>query len=89
MNFIYLPNDSESRKTRAFMLGQLPRAVTFMKFLASLVSLIFLPKTLVWIKIRLLASKLLNLAELVANEFTRRISKNFTNILNSLRLISA
>ena len=31
---------------------KLGRAVTFMKFLASAVSLIFLPKTLIWNKIR-------------------------------------
>ena len=32
---------------------KLRRAVTFMKYLASVVSLIFLPKTLIWNKIRL------------------------------------
>ena len=41
------------------------RAVTFMKYFASVVSLIFLPKALIWN----------NLAELVVNELTRSISK--------------
>ena len=42
---------------------KLGRAVTFMTYLASVVSLLFLPKTLVWNKITFLASNLLNLAE--------------------------
>ena len=41
-------------------------AVTFIKYLASVVSLIFLPKT----------SNLLNLAELAVNELPKSISKN-------------
>ena len=41
------------------------RAVTFMKYLASVVSLIFLPKTLIWNKITFSASVSLNFAELV------------------------
>ena len=74
----------------AFNHVKLKRAVTFMKFLASVVSLIFLPKTLFWIrKIAFLAAKLLNLAKLVANELITSISKNFTNILNPLRFIAA
>ena len=50
--------------------------VTFMKYLTSVVSLIFLPKTLIWNKIRLRLSNLLNLAELVVNIsfFTRLIT---------------
>ena len=47
---------------------KLARAVTFMKYFASEVSLIFLAKTLVWNKITFPASNLLNLAELVVNE---------------------
>ena len=47
---------------------KLGRVVTFMKYLASVVSLIFLPKTLNWNKITFPASNLLNLAELVVNE---------------------
>ena len=51
------------------------RTVTFMKYLASEVSLIFLPKTLIWNKIASRQSNLLNLAELVENELTKSISK--------------
>ena len=47
---------------------KLGRAVTFMKYLASVVSLIFLAKTLIWNEITSPASKLLNFAELVENE---------------------
>ena len=50
-------------------------AVTFMKYLASVVSLIFLPETLIWDKITFPASSSMNLAELVANELTKSISK--------------
>ena len=59
---------------------KLGRAVTFMKCLASVVSLIFLAKTLIWNKITFLASNLLNLAELVVNEPMKSIYKKFTNI---------
>ena len=55
--------------------------VTFMKYLASVVSLIFLLKTLIWNKITFPASNLLNFAELVENEFIKSISENFTKIL--------
>ena len=44
---------------------KLGHAVTFMKYLASIVSLIFLAKTLIWSKIMFPASNLLNIAELV------------------------
>ena len=54
---------------------KLERAVTFMKYLASVVSLIFLPKTLIWIKITFPASNTLNFAELVKNELMKSISK--------------
>ena len=47
---------------------KLGRAVTFMKNLVSVVSLIFLMKTLSWNKITFPASNLLNIAELVLNE---------------------
>ena len=47
---------------------KLGRAVTFMKHLASVVSLIFLTKTLICNKITFPASNSLNLAELVVNE---------------------
>ena len=59
---------------------KLGRAVTFMKYLASVVSLIFLLKTLICNKITFRLSNLLNLAELVVNELQRVFPKNFTNI---------
>ena len=58
-------------------LVKLGRAVTFMKYIASIVSLIFLPKTLNWNKIMFLASILLNLAELVVHDHMKSISKVF------------
>ena len=57
---------------------KLGSAVTFMKYLASVVSLIFLPTTLTWNKITFPASNSLNFAELVENELTKSISKKFT-----------
>ena len=54
---------------------KLGRVVTFMKYLASAVSSIFLPKTLIWNKITFQLSNLLNLAELVVNEFKKSISR--------------
>ena len=47
------------------------RAVTFMKYLASLVALIFLQKFIIWNKTMFWLSNLLNLAELVVNELTK------------------
>ena len=47
-----------------------------MKYLASVVSLIFLPKTLIWNKITFPASKSLSFAELVENELMKSISKS-------------
>ena len=46
---------------------KLGRAVSFMKYFASVVSLIFLPETLIWNKITFPESNLLNFAELVEN----------------------
>ena len=54
---------------------KLGRAVTFMKYLASMVSLIFLAKTLIWNKITFSASNFLHLAELVTNEPIKSIYK--------------
>ena len=54
---------------------KLERAVTFMKYLASVVSLTFLLKNLIWNEITFPASNVLNLAELVVNELIRSISK--------------
>ena len=51
-------------------------AVTFMKYLASRVSLIILPKALTYNKMVLLASNLLRLAELMVNEMKKTIFKN-------------
>ena len=59
---------------------KLGRAVTFMKYLASVVSLIFLAKTFIWNKITFPASNSLNLAEVVVNEPTKDIYKKVTNI---------
>ena len=47
---------------------KLRREVIFMKYLGSVVSLIFLPKTLIWNKITFPASSSVNLAEMVVNE---------------------
>ena len=53
----------------------LGRAVTFMKYLASVASLIFLAKTLIWNKSTLPASNLLNFAKLIENEPLKSIYK--------------
>ena len=53
---------------------KLGRTVTFMKYLARVIFLIFLIETLIWNKIALWLSNLLNLAELVVNEHTKSIS---------------
>ena len=52
---------------------KLRRAVTFMKYLASVASYILLPKTLIWNKITLPPSNMLNFAELVENELMKSI----------------
>ena len=52
---------------------KLGRAVTFMKYLAGVVSLIFLAKTLIWNKINFPTLNLMNLAELVENEHMKSI----------------
>ena len=59
---------------------KLGRAITFMKYLASVGSLIFLTKILIWNKITLPASNLLNFAELVENELPKSFSKKTANI---------
>ena len=51
------------------------RAVILMKYIASVVSLIFLAETLVWNKFTFLTSNLLNFAELVENESLKSIYK--------------
>ena len=65
----------------ALNLVKLRRAVTFMKYLASVVSLIFLSKTLIRNKITFPASNLLNFTRLVENELLKSISKNFYRYL--------
>ena len=68
---------------------KLGRAVTFMNYFASVVSLIFLAKNLIWNEITFPASNSLNLAELVVNEPMKRIYKKINNILFSIRFITA
>ena len=50
-------------------------AVTFSKYIVSVVSLIFLPKTFIWNKITFPTSNLLNFAEPMKNELVKSISK--------------
>ena len=64
-------------------------AVTFMKRLASGVSLISLAKTLIWNKITFPASNSLNLAVLVVNNPMKSIYKKITSIPFSIRFINA
>ena len=52
---------------------KLGRTVSFMKYLASVVSLIFLVKTLIWNKINFPTSNLLNLSDMVKNEFMKSL----------------
>ena len=51
---------------------KLGHTATFMKYLDSVVSLIFLPKTSIWNKITFSASNSLNFAELVENELMNK-----------------
>ena len=59
---------------------KLGTAVTFMKYLASVTSLIFLLKTLIWNKIMFPASNMLNFAELMKNELIKSTSKKNLSI---------
>ena len=63
--------------------------VTFMKYLASVVSLIFLSKPLIWNKITFTPSNMLNFAELVENELMKNASKKFSSIPFSIQFIAA
>ena len=54
---------------------KLGRAVAFMKYLPSTVSLIFLQKTLIWNRITFTGSNSLKFIELVENELVKSISK--------------
>ena len=60
---------------------KLGRAVIFMKYFASVVSLIFRQKTLIWNEITFLASNLLNFAGLVENELMKNICKKLPMFL--------
>ena len=68
---------------------KLGRAVTFMKYLVSVVFLIFLPKILNWNKIKFSASNSLKLVELVANKLVTSGFKTFTSIPFSIPFITA
>ena len=69
---------------------KLGRAVTFMKYLDSVVSLIFLPKTLIWNKIKFAASNSPNFAELVENELVKSFfRKKITNTTFSIQFVAA
>ena len=63
------------------------REVTFMKYLASVVTLIFLLKTLIWNKITFPVSDLLNFAELVKNELMKSIYIKKFLFLSNLSLL--
>ena len=56
---------------------KLGRVITFMKYLARVVSLVFLVKSLIWNKIMFVESNLLTLAMLVVNEPMKSIYKKF------------
>ena len=68
---------------------KLGRTVTFIKYLASVVSLIFLARSLIWNKITFPASNLLNLPELMVNEPIKSTYKKCTNIPFSVSFITA
>ena len=61
---------------------KLERTVTFVKHLASVVSLIFLVLNLIWNKITFPASNMLNLAQLVVNKPMNNIYKKITNLFD-------
>ena len=54
---------------------KLVRAVSFMKYLPNVVSLVYLPNTLIWNKITFTKSNSLNLAKLEVNEPMKSIFK--------------
>ena len=67
---------------------KLGHAVTFMKYLASAVSLNLLAKTVIWSKITFLASNLLNFEELVENEPLKSIYKKIYEYSFFIRFIT-
>ena len=58
-----------------FISVKLEDTVTFMKYLAIIVFLIFLPKTLICNKMSFSALNSLNFTELLENKFAKSISK--------------
>ena len=68
---------------------KLGRTVTFMKYLANVVSLIFPPKTLIWNKITFPASNSLDLAKLLEMSLKRVSPKTSTNIPFSIQFMAA
>ena len=67
----------------------LGRAVAFMKYLASVASIIFLAKTLIWNKITFSTLNSLDLAKMMAYDPKKSIYKRITNIPFSIRFITA
>ena len=67
---------------------KLGRTVTFMRYRAGIVSLIFLPKTLNWNKVTFLASNSLNLEELVLNELMKKKKLPVLLFLSDLPLLN-
>ena len=63
-------------------------AVTFVKLLASVLSLIFLQETLIWNKIVLLASNLLNLSDLVEKILNLQKFSSIFLFLSELSLLN-
>ena len=73
------------QQTLFICLMTLNRALTFMKYLASVVSLIFIVKTLIWSKTNFPTLNLMNLAELVENEPMKSIyQKNYQDSFSYL-----
>ena len=68
---------------------KLGRAVTLMKYLASVVSLIFLPKTLIWNKTTFPTSNSLNFAELMEIKLVKEyFQKKITIVSFSIQFIA-
>ena len=72
-----------------FIFNEFYLSVTFMKYLASVVSLMFLSKTWIWHKIALLAWNSLHFAELVKNELMKSMFKKNLQIFFSIQFIAA
>ena len=69
--------------------AKLGHIFSFMKDLASIVTLNFLPKTLISNKMAFPASNSLKLAGLVINQLKKAISKTFTNIHFYIQFITS